>query len=738
MKHLRRDAHAAKCVITRQFLLALLGLVHGSFPLVGQADQASDASAAPASIVQETMEREAAGGRRVVADGVIKGEQEVAFRMEHYDAPRPLSIDPEITYSTYLGGSGNEWSPDKDAGNDIAVDAVGNIYVVGATNSLGRYDSDVFVRKFDPSGSTLLYETFLDSNGTDDVGYGIAVDAAGNAYVTGGFGDPWLTSGLGVVVAKLNPTGVPLYQVTFGASNTSGWSRDVGTRIAVDAAGNVYVVGTTFAPLTGEQPFPTTEGAFQRSHDGEADAFVVKLNPSGEFIYSTLLGGPGFDRGWGIAVNASGHAYVVGDAKEDFPTTTGALQPTFGGYRDVFVTKLNPTGSALVYSTYLGGTGRDVGMAIALDIAGNVYVTGTTEADRSTPNTFPVVNAFQPTYGGGWGNAFVAKLNSAGSALVYSSYMGGTGDYLADMGVAIKVDGAGYAYLTGVTETWPDVITGVGFPIVNAFQPTDGGGAEAFITKLTPQGALVYSSFLGGSQNDNGNSLALGPGGAVYVTGVTLSPDFPTTPDAFQPDQPLPLPGAYCSLGMCIDAFVTKILDNAPTLTVTRAGTGNGAVMSSPTGINCGGDCSESYAHGASVTLTATPAVGSTFVGWSGDADCIDGSVTMIAHTTCTATFAWQSPPAALTVTSPNGGEVWPIGAVRTIRWNSNGLGGKVKIEISRDGGGSWKTLFRATVNDGAQNWKIKGPPTMQARIRVHSIKTPSVADTSDGNFLIQ
>jgi hypothetical protein len=601
--------------------------------------------------------QEVAGVRQTISGGyVLTGEREVAFEVGPYDASRPLIIDPVIAYSTYLGGSGNGWSPDADAGNDITLDAASNIYVVGVANSLSNYFSDVFVRKFNPSGSTLLYETYLDSNGTDDVGYGIAVDSAGNAYVTGASGDPWLSSGLGVLVAKLSPAGVPLYQVTFGAGYDSGFGHDVGTRIAVDGAGNAYVVGTTFAPLTGE-PFPTTPDAFQRTHNGEADAFVVKLNPSGGFIYSTLLGSPDFDRGWGIAVNASGNAYVVGDAKEGFPTTAGAFQQTFGGYRDVFITKLNPTGSALVYSTYLGGTGRDAGIAIALDTAGNIYVTGTTEADRPTPNTFPVVNAFQPTYGGGWGNAFVAKLNSTGSALVYSSYMGGTGDYLTDMGTAIKADGAGYAYLTGFTETHPNIFTGIGFPIVNAFQPTDSGGAEAFVTKLTPQGALVYSSYLGGSHNDNGNSLALGAGGAVYVTGVTLSQDFPTTENGFQPDPPPPGPGGYCDLGDCPNAFVVKISDNL-TLTVTKAGTGSGTVSSSPAGINCGADCLENYTNGTVVALTATAAAGSTFAGWSGEADCSDGSVTVNATKTCTATFNVQRFTLTVTKTGTGSGTV--------------------------------------------------------------------------------
>lgn len=239
------------------------------------------------------MYQDVLGVRQAVAgDYVITGEREVGFHMGLYDASHPLVIDPVIVYSTYLGGSGYEFSPDKDAGNDIAVDAAGNMYVVGSTNSLGRYDADVFVRKFDPSGSRLLYETYLDSNGTDDAGFGIAVDEVGNAYVTGKFGDGSLGKGLGVLVAKLNTRGTPLYEVTFGADSAIGYSDDVGIRIAVNAAGNAYVVGTTFMEF--ERPFPTTLHAFQRtSGGGLEDAFVVKLDRDGRFVYATLLG-----RGW--------------------------------------------------------------------------------------------------------------------------------------------------------------------------------------------------------------------------------------------------------------------------------------------------------------------------------------------------------------------------------------------------------------------------------------------------------
>lgn len=466
---------------------------------------------------------------------------------------------PAIAYSTYLGGSGHPLSPDKDTGNDVAVDAAGNVYVAGATNSLGRWDADVFVAKFDASGSQLLYETFLDSNGTDDTALGIAVDGAGNAYVTGRFGDALLQRGLGVFVAKLGSTGEPLYEVAFGADG-DGYSADFGARIAVDVAGNAYVAGTTFESFFGVR-FPTTPGAFQQDHGGGlTDAFVVKLDPSGEFVYSTFLGGAGFDRAWGVAVDAAGSAYVVGDSDGGFPTTNGAYQETFAGLSDVFVAKLDPTGSALAYSTYLGGNGGDEGLAIAVDAAGNAHVTGATYQFPTTVNDFPVVNAFQPTYGGALTNAFVAKLNAAGSALRYSSYMGGGGSNLRDAGVSIRVDGAGYAHLAGRTETFPDPITGNRFPIANAFQPEHGGGVtDAFVAKLTPDGGIVFSSYLGASDADEANGLALDAAGGVYLTGLTASQDFPVR-NAYQPS---PGGGTSCSLGLCPDAFVTKVASGA-------------------------------------------------------------------------------------------------------------------------------------------------------------------------------
>ena len=284
--------------------------------------------------------------------------------------------------------------------------------------------------------------------------------------------------------------------------------------------------------------FPTTAGAFQTSIGGIiGNAFVTKINASGSaLVYSTYLGGSGGDSGFGIAVDGSGNAYVTGDTESTNFPTANALQPTFGGGQiDAFVTKINPSGSALGYSTYLGGSGADDGFGIAVDGLGNAYVTGTTESTN-----FPTANALQPTSGGSY-DAFVTKINASGSALVYSTYLGGSG---GDSGFGIAVDGSGNAYVTGDTES-------TNFPTANALQPTfDGGLGDAFVTEIDASGsALVYSTYLGGSTGDLAAGIAVDASSNAYVTGFTISTNFPTTAGAFQTNI-----GGFNG-----NAFVTKI-----------------------------------------------------------------------------------------------------------------------------------------------------------------------------------
>ena len=307
------------------------------------------------------------------------------------------------------------------------------------------------------------------------------------------------------------------------ATYLGGSDQDQSSGIAVDQGGNAYVTGNTISP-----DFPGTAGSpIQSTFGGGLDAFVTKLNAAGTaLVYSTYLGGSGgFDQGFGIAVDHDGNAYVTGATDtpgSGFPGTAGSsIQSTFGGRADAFVTKLNATGTALVYSTYLGGSGNDLGQGIAVDQGGNTYVTGET-LSPGFPGT--AGSLIQNTFDGQ--DAFVTKLNAAGTALVYSTYLGGSVGGSAGHGIA--VDQAGNAYVTGFTG-------GTGFPGTagSPIQSTFGGGLDAFVTKLNAAGtALVYSTYLGGSGGfDQGFGIAVDHDGNAYVTGATDTPGsgFPGT-----------------------------------------------------------------------------------------------------------------------------------------------------------------------------------------------------------------
>jgi hypothetical protein len=496
------------------------------------------------------------------------GVGRVGFQLGSYDRTRPLIIDPVLIYSSYLGGSGF------DQGYAIAVDTLGNAYVTGNTaatdfpTTAGAFQTnygggDAFVAKLNPAGTALVYSTYL--NGAS--GNGIAVDAAGNAYVTGEAGPTnfpttpgaFQTSPMGfdAFVTKLNPAGSALvYSSRFG-----GNFDDFGRGIALDGADNAYITGWTVCRST-PCTFPTVN-AFQADYaGGNNDAFVTKIDGSGSaLIYSTYLGGGQIinakdDWGEGIAVDGAGSAYVTGYTyAPDFPVTAGAYDTTRNGL-DAFVTKFTPDGRSLVYSTFLGGIGRDQGQGIAVDASGNAYVTGATESSDN-PFTaayegFPVTpGAFQMR---GSFDAFVTKLNPKGSALIYSTYLGGSAG--VDRGWAIALDSAGNAYVTGDT-------TSRDFPTSNAIQATYGGGmSDAFMTKLNATGSgLAYSTFLGGTLTDEGRGIALNGSGDAYVTGDTSSSDFPTV-NAVQI-------GNGGGLNNHDDAFVVRIGNSGPIPTPT-------------------------------------------------------------------------------------------------------------------------------------------------------------------------
>jgi len=318
-----------------------------------------------------------------------------------------------------------------------------------------------------------------------------------------------------------------------------GGSRyDYGRGIAVDAAGDVYLAGQSSS-----SDFRTTDSAVQQSYGGgTSDAFVVKITSDGSTVlYSTYLGGSGEDVAYGVGVDRFGQACLTGYTKStDFPTVN-ALQGRLGGGAgdfDAFVAKLTADGGDLVYSTYLGGSDVDAGRAIAVDADGAAYIAGMTSS-----RDFPVVNAFQPQFGGPMSDAFVARLNPEGSQYFYATYLGGR---LFDAAYGIATDRDGNAYVVGTTGS-PD------FPVRGAIQGAIGGGGgesgdfDAFVAKFLWDGSLVYSTFLGGSDVDNGRAVAVDGWGNAYVTGDTVSTNFPLVN---------PLQG---QLGGSVDAFVTKV-----------------------------------------------------------------------------------------------------------------------------------------------------------------------------------
>ncbi|MPZ67964.1 MAG: hypothetical protein GEU71_00345 [Actinobacteria bacterium] len=578
---------------------------------------ASGAVTQEAPVLYQTI-----AGRQVPVDGrfVLAGE-EVGFEVGAYDHSRQLVIDPTLVYSTYLGGAS------EDVGYGIAVDSSGEAYVTGFTNStkfpkeaaIQGYEgsTDAFVTKFDRTGSVLVYSTYLGGTGSD-TGYAIAVDQEGVAYVTGTTNStdfptqaPFQGSKAGAAdafVIRLNRTGSTLiYSTYLGGSND-----DLGYGIAVDSSGAAYATGSTTST-----DFPT-QAPFQGSNAGSRDAFVTKLNPMGSaLVYSTYLGGSdsaaaqGNDSGKGIAIDESRAVYVTGTTTSmDFPTQV-PFQGSNAGGEDAFVTKLNDKGSGLVYSSYLGGSGLDHGYGIAVD-ARAAYVTGPT----SSPN-FPTHAPFQGSYAGSF-DAFVTKLNPTGQTQDYSTYLGGAD---GDIGYGIAVDSSGAAYVTGSTVS-------TNFPTEAPFQGSKAGSVDAFVTKLNPTAQTQdYSTYLGGSSGDVPYGIAVDESGAAYVAGSTASTDFPTQ-----------VPFEASNAGST-DVFVAKLAETFA-LTVTKAGTGSGGVTSTPAGINCGSDCTESYTSGTSVTLAATAASGSAFSGWSGDcAGTSTCTLTMSAARAATATF---------------------------------------------------------------------------------------------------
>lgn len=473
--------------------------------------------------------------------------------LSNYNTTQPLIIDPELAYSTYFGGT------HYDYGNDITVDANGNVYIIGVTTS---YDfptkkpfdgilngtTDVFISKLSPStggANSLIFSTYL--GGTqNDLGSGIALDSDNNIYITGNTNSPnyplaypydsTYNGGLfgDAFVTKISADGTTLLFSTY----LGGSDGDLGVDIDIDESKNIYLVGDTRSAN-----FPTTPNAYDRTYNGDGDIFVAKFSPPSvqktySLIYSTFLGGNEGEYSTGIAIDNNGHVYISGATEsQNFPTVNAFDESYNGGGDagpyDVIMAKISTTQygqSSLTYSTYLGGSNHDDGGGIAIDIYGNAYLTGWTWSDD-----FPVLNPIDEGLGQ-WLNCdiFVTKLSpdtGGPNSLCYSTYLGGIG---VDVGYDIAVDNEGKVYITGMTysSNFPRRFDRYDYPPVtfDGYDITFNGWHDAFIAILNPTSTgnlLFHGTYLGGERADEGRGITLDDEGNIYIIGNTGSYDFP-------------------------------------------------------------------------------------------------------------------------------------------------------------------------------------------------------------------
>ena len=434
-------------------------------------------------------------GTSTVESGfVMRGDGTVGFRVGPYDPSRTLVIDPRLIFSSYVGTASDEWV------QDCAVDGAGDVYLMGATE------------------------------GAD-------------FPTTTGAVDPTFNGGLDVFLCKLSQNGMKLLHCTYvgGAGNDGGpytgpsQASDVGG-MCIDSEGAVYLTGPT-----NSSDFPTTAGAYDRTHNGGYDAFVIKLDPGlGSIAYGTYVGGAGDDFPMDIDVDADGSSVVAGTTLGTFPTTIGAFDRVANGAEDAFAFQLDPTGATLLGSTHLGGSGKDFGTALAIDDSGIVYVVGASES-----GDFPTRSAYDATHNG-MRDMFVTRINSTWGGLAYSTFIGTSGQEYAN---DVRVDFSGRAYVVGYT-------TSSAFPTTTGcYKKAFAGSIDGVVLRLDAYGSFVDKcTFFGGTSDDRGYGIALDPNGDVLVTGFTLG----TTPTTT---------GAYCSTNEGdMDVFIARLDGTLSTL----------------------------------------------------------------------------------------------------------------------------------------------------------------------------
>lgn len=471
-------------------------------------------------------------GRREV-DGryVIESGSRVAFELGAYDRSRTLVVDPVVDYGTYLGGASG-----RDTIRALARDSGGNLFVAGDTNASdfptaaafdasyngagGYAEGDGFVAKLDATGTAVLFSTFV--GGTSDDGfYSVAIDPDGNVVAAGqtNSGDYPTTPGalarnlngaIDACLSKLSPDGSALLASTYFGSGSNDYVDD----LEIDGTGAIFATGELGPGIA------TTPGAVQPASAGSTDAYLAKLTGDlAGLTFVTYLGGSGGDRGIAIELAPGGDVLLAGYASSvDFPLSNASQSGYGGGIVDGFVARFNPTGTALVFSTYLGGTGTDVATTLLVGTAGEVVVAGNT----SSPG-LGTLGALQPDNAGGE-DAFVARYSAAG-ALAAFTYLGGTGD---DFAASMVRDGSGRTWIAGTTSSGD-------FPVLHAEQPRNKGGADAFVARMdAAAGALEYASYAGGTGDDDVIGLILSDGDVPYVAGSTTSDDLASSASAPQ------------------------------------------------------------------------------------------------------------------------------------------------------------------------------------------------------------
>lgn len=490
------------------------------------------------------------------------------YTVGRYDRSRDLVIDPGLKYSSYSGGSS------LDRARSMIVDPSGYMYITGYTASngfpstTGAYDTsfnggsngDVFIMKVNISGDRLIYSTYLGGNG-NDYGYSIVVDTSGNAFVGGqtystnfptqsAYDSVYGQTGDGFIT-KLSSAGNNLVYSTY----LGGFYEDSINDIKVDPYGNVYATGYSEFVNNGwpeQYKYPTTTNAYDRTYHGGDDVVVTKLSSNGQsLLFSTLIGHSSDDRGSSIDIDSSGNSYVTGTTlSSSFPTISGSYDTSYGGNSDCFVLRVASNGRSLGYSTFLGGSGPDEPYSLILDDSNNAMVSGST----SSSNFPTTANAYDTGYNSGT-DGFISVISSSGTNLINSTFLGGTGE---DVIRSMALNSSGTLLVTGHTFS-------SNFPTTtDAYSTSKDTGSDVFVTKIDIGGTgLVYSSFIGGSNNDEGHGIQEDPLGFIYLAGQTDSNDYPTSFTAFDRTH-----------NSNDDVFFTKFYpaDFAPTDLTSRSG----------------------------------------------------------------------------------------------------------------------------------------------------------------------